>query len=170
MKLYTKRGDDGSTGLVGGKRVSKDSLRVEAYGHVDETNAILGVALACCDESMAEALREIQSDLFVIGSELATPPEDQPSPCIGEARVTQLEHWIDRASGEVAELKSFVLPGGSEAAARLHLGGPVGRQRPIHRHRARHSQSESAAALAAGPSEATRVIPAARTQADRSGG
>jgi cob(I)alamin adenosyltransferase len=129
MKLYTKRGDDGSTGLIGTSRVPKNHPRVMAYGEVDETNAAVGWAIAAWrDERWAERLRAIQSDLFVLGAELATPSGQTPSQRIGEDLITQLERWIDEASEAVAPLRNFVLPGGTELSGRLHLARTICRR------------------------------------------
>lgn len=129
MKLYTKHGDDGSTGLIGGTRVPKNDPRVAAYGDVDETNAALGVVIAGCnDDETIVMLRHIQAELFVLGSELATPAGEQPRFQIGESHVKQLERWIDAASAEVAPLRNFVLPGGTATAADLHLARTVCRR------------------------------------------
>jgi len=129
MKLYTKYGDDGSTGLIGGTRVPKNDPRVAAYGDVDETNAAIGVLIANCDDDeTVAALRHIQAELFVLGAELATPAGEQPRFRVGESHVKQLEHWIDAASAEVAPLRNFVLPGGTATAAGLHLARTVCRR------------------------------------------
>jgi len=129
MKLYTKRGDDGGTDLIGGRRVPKCDLRVTAYGEVDETNAAIGLAIAGCEhDATTEMLRRIQSDLFVLGAELATQNGQTPTQMISEAQVQQLERWIDDASGEMPSLKNFILPGGSETAARFHLSRAVCRR------------------------------------------
>ncbi len=129
MKLYTKRGDDGTTGLVGGGRVSKGDLRVTAYGEVDECNAAVGAVLAACrDEGITTVLQRIQSELFTLGSELATPEGQTPVVTMGDAHVARLEACIDEAEREVAPLKHFVLPGGSEVASRLHLARAVCRR------------------------------------------
>lgn len=129
MKLYTKRGDDGSTGLIGNSRVPKNHLRVIAYGEVDETNAAIGLAMvAWAEERWAERLRAIQSDLFVLGAELATPSGQTPGQGISEVQITQLERWIDAASDAVEPLRNFVLPGGTESAARLHLARTICRR------------------------------------------
>ena len=129
MKLYTKQGDDGSTGLIGGHRVVKCDSRVTAYGEVDETNAAIGLAVAACDhEAMTADLRCIQSELFTLGAQLASPDGTQPELAIGDAHVAQLERWIDRSCGEAAPLKNFVLPGGCELAARLHFARTVCRR------------------------------------------
>ena len=129
MKLYTKHGDDGSTGLIGETRVPKNDPRVAAYGDVDETNAAIGVVIAGCndDETVAN-LRLIQAELFVLGAELATPSGEQPKFRVGESHVKQLERWIDAASAEVSPLRNFVLPGGTATAAGLHLARTVCRR------------------------------------------
>ena len=129
MKLYTKRGDDGTTDLIGGRRVSKDCLAVAAGGEVDETNAAIGmVVVACGDDETVKSLRRIQSDLFTLGAELATQEGQAPKLAIGEADVARLERWIDEASAEAAPPRDFILPGGSETAARLHLARAVCRR------------------------------------------
>jgi len=129
LKLYTKTGDDGSTGLIGATRVAKCDPRVAAYGDVDETNAALGVALsACVNEDVAEALRSIQSELFVLGCELATPPPNEPSQQIERIHIERLERWIDTASSATPPLHNFVLPGGCEEAVRVHLARTVCRR------------------------------------------
>jgi len=138
LKIYTKTGDRGETGLFGGQRVAKDHARVEAYGDVDELNSLLGVAIAQLqgtgETAMAEALGSVQSDLFTVGANLATPaPEDGGRessfiPVLPEGRVQALEAWIDAAEEELEPLKSFVLPGGTGAAAYLHLARTVCRR------------------------------------------
>ena len=129
MKLYTKSGDDGSTALFGGPRVSKCDPRVAAYGEVDEVNAAIGMALAGCEDSpITQRLTEIQADLFVVGAELATPQGHKPPNAISEAQVSRLEQWIDEACGETKPLRTFVLPGGTALAAALHLARTVCRR------------------------------------------
>lgn len=129
MKLYTKRGDDGTTGLFGGPRVPKCDPRVVAYGEVDETNAALGVVIAGCrDAQILARLSAIQAELFILGAELATPPDQKPAHSISETQIAQLERWIDQATDETPPLKSFVLPGGSQAAAALHLARTICRR------------------------------------------
>lgn len=121
MKLYTKTGDAGQTGLIGGDRVDKDNPRVRAYGEVDELNAVLGWAIcACCRDDWLDALRAVQSDLFIIGVELATAANRKPSHTVPAARINDLERWIDTLMAD-RSLSNFVLPGGSEFAARLHM-------------------------------------------------
>jgi cob(I)alamin adenosyltransferase len=138
MKIYTKTGDRGETGLFGGQRVRKDHIRVDAYGEVDELNSTIGLAAAqlAVDgvADLVEQLRAVQTELFTIGANLATPaPEDggRPSshiPTFQEERIRDLERWIDAADERLPALKSFVLPGGTEAAARLHLARTVCRR------------------------------------------
>lgn len=132
MKLYTKTGDDGTTGLFGGGRVPKASGRVEAYGTVDEANATIGVARATrLDASIDAVLSRVQEDLFTIGAELACVPGKEGKlnlPLIGEADIARLERAIDEADAACPPLKSFVLPGGSPQAAALHVARTVSRR------------------------------------------
>lgn len=129
MKIYTKTGDKGETGLFGGERVSKDALRVNAYGEVDELNAVLGVARTLTTDSTLDALLErIQSELFVVGADLATPGEAKYIPRMSAERVTLLEEEIDRFENELEPLKQFILPSGTPAGAYLHLARTVCRR------------------------------------------
>ncbi|HYH83472.1 MAG TPA: cob(I)yrinic acid a,c-diamide adenosyltransferase [Longimicrobium sp.] len=138
MKIYTRTGDGGDTGLFGGGRVSKDHVRVDAYGEVDELNSTIGVAIVnlqvAGESSIVELLVQIQADLFTIGANLATPApadggrENPYIPALDPARAAQLESWIDAADAEMEPLKSFILPGGSPAAAVLHLARTVCRR------------------------------------------
>jgi cob(I)alamin adenosyltransferase len=152
VKIYTRTGDTGETGLFGGGRVPKDDRRVEAYGEVDETSSTIGLAIvaleaarpAGTDEAeraasprlaeIADRLRTIQEDLFAIGAHLATPGATRgdaasrhlpPSPA---PRIAEMEQWIDEADTALEPLRNFVLPGGSDAAARLHLARTVCRR------------------------------------------
>jgi cob(I)alamin adenosyltransferase len=131
MKIYTKTGDDGSTGLFGGGRVRKSDARIECYGTVDELNASLGIAKVVATGSIAQALLRVQHELFVVGSHLATP-EDSPSthslPLLDDAMIGRLEMEIDSAESELEPLRNFILPGGCELAARLHLARTVCRR------------------------------------------
>jgi cob(I)alamin adenosyltransferase len=130
-KIYTKTGDDGDTGLFGGGRVGKDDTRVEAYGQVDELNAVLGLARAEGAGDLDGLLQTLQDQLFTVGSILATPAGSKASkgiPPIGATWVTDMEHAIDRWDVELPPLTSFILPGGSKAAALLHLGRTVCRR------------------------------------------
>jgi cob(I)alamin adenosyltransferase len=135
MKIYTRTGDEGETGLFGGPRVRKDAARVEAYGAVDELNAVLGVARAQLDDAaLAERLQAIQSALFDLGAELATPDvEDRAERGQVVARVeggavAELEAWIDELESELEPLEYFILPGGDAAAAALHHARTVCRR------------------------------------------
>ena len=129
MKLYTKQGDDGTTGLSGGARVAKNDARVSAYGDIDETNAAIGVALGIlADSDVNHWLVQIQSDLFSIGAELAAPNASSGQHDIDGSSVTRMEAWIDIATDEVSPLKSFILPGGAAPAAALHAARTVCRR------------------------------------------
>jgi cob(I)alamin adenosyltransferase len=134
LKIYTRTGDGGETGLFGGGRVPKDHLRVEAYGQVDELNAALGLALALEPRTYSrEVLEQVQRDLFTIGAELATPNPAKLEKAlqgsrIGPAEVAALEQLIDRYEAQVPALKQFVLPGGVPKAAALHLARTVCRR------------------------------------------
>lgn len=125
MKIYTKTGDDGTTGLFGGGRVKKASDRVSAYGTVDELNATLGVARACkLDEASDAVLAEVQVDLFTLGAELACVPGKEAKlgmRLLDEADATRLEHAIDAGEEGLPPLTNFVLPGGTSGAAALHV-------------------------------------------------
>ncbi|HSO41147.1 MAG TPA: cob(I)yrinic acid a,c-diamide adenosyltransferase [Labilithrix sp.] len=132
MTIYTKTGDDGTTGLFGGARVKKASSRVEAYGTVDELNATLGVARATKLDPFAEGvLAQVQVDLFTLGAELACVPgkeEKLSMRLVDEGDAARLEHAIDDAEKELPPLTSFVLPGGSAQAAALHFSRTVCRR------------------------------------------
>jgi cob(I)alamin adenosyltransferase len=135
MKIYTRTGDDGSTGLFGGARVSKASLRVDTYGTVDEANAAIGRARGTITKALATEhgglLAQIQSDLFTLGAELATAQgkeEKLRMKLLEEADSTPLERAIDAAEEGLAPLKNFVLPGGSAGAADLHYARCVVRR------------------------------------------
>jgi cob(I)alamin adenosyltransferase len=128
VKIYTRKGDKGDTALFGGQQVSKDHFRVEAYGTVDELNNAIGLAVARLPDAMAdwrEPLVSVQSDCFTVGAILATPKTgaEKPShiPELADARVARLEGWIDALDEELPPLTAFVLPGGSDCAAALHL-------------------------------------------------
>ena len=130
MKIYTKTGDEGETGLFGGGRVPKDDPRVRAYGEVDELNAAIGLA-AALDPWVydRERLEAIQRDLFTIGAELATPdPAKLKAPSLDGARVLALEAGIDGHEANLPPLKNFILPGGSPKAAAFHLARTVCRR------------------------------------------
>ena len=134
MKIYTKTGDKGDTGLFGGGRVSKDDPRVEAYGDVDELNAVLGMVRAV--EMMPridEVIVPIQRDLFSIGALLATPDlakmhDHLAKAQIDDGRISELEHSIDECDRELEPLRSFILPGGTPKSAALHVARTVCRR------------------------------------------
>ncbi len=131
MKLYTRTGDDGTTGLSGGGRVPKDHARVSAYGEIDELNAVLGWCGCAVEEARAQRLQAAQRQLFAIGAELATTPGNTARPSfvpIEDAEVERLESWIDESADHVPPLRSFILPGGSEGGARLHVARCVCRR------------------------------------------
>ncbi len=129
MKIYTRTGDKGQTGLIGGRRVAKTDERMEACGAVDELNAALGCARVAADAALGGALGAIQSDLFFMGAALATPPEKAGSaPALDGSAVGRLEAEIDAAEAQLAPLRNFILPGGGESAARLHLGRSICRR------------------------------------------
>ncbi|MBG6208935.1 cob(I)alamin adenosyltransferase [Labrenzia sp. EL_126] len=134
-KIYTKTGDDGTTALGTGERRPKSDLRIDAYGTVDETNAVVGLVRLHTSESAPEVdlvLGRIQNDLFDLGADLATPETDQDlgyEPLrITDSQVTALETAIDNLNSELSPLRSFVLPGGSGASAHLHLARTVSRR------------------------------------------
>lgn len=131
MKIYTKTGDAGQTTLFGGKRVSKDALRVDAYGTVDELNACLGLVRAHdLSEPVAEWLETVQNDLFRLGADLATPLDvsSQWVVRMEQGSVDLLEQAIDQMTGDLPALENFILPGGTVAAANLHVARTVCRR------------------------------------------
>jgi cob(I)alamin adenosyltransferase len=152
MKIYTKTGDAGETGLWGGQRVAKDAARVQAYGTVDECNASIGLARAVLSRDQVESrapksrpapegaaaqamipqldtiLATIQNQLFIVGADLATPGEAANIPRVSTNEIAFLEQSIDALEAELAPLKQFVLPGGTLAAAQLHLARTICRR------------------------------------------
>ncbi len=153
MKIYTKTGDAGETGLFGGGRVRKDDPRVEAYGDVDELNAVIGMAR--CIEMMPridEVLVPIQRDLFAIGALLATPDREKMAmhlekARIHEGRITELERAIDDGEHELEPLRAFILPGGTPKAAALHVARTVCRRAERHVVRLQHEVELPALAI-----------------------
>ncbi|WHO74014.1 cob(I)yrinic acid a,c-diamide adenosyltransferase [Rhizobium sp. BT03] len=133
-KIYTKTGDDGTTGLVAGPRRTKDDLRVEAYGTIDEANSAIGLARLHTSglPELDAMLMSIQNDLFDLGADLATPDTGEPPAYeplrIVETQIDRVERDIDRLNAGLEPLKSFVLPGGSPAAAQLHLARTIARR------------------------------------------
>jgi cob(I)alamin adenosyltransferase len=133
-RIYTKTGDYGTTGLVGGKRVSKDSPYTEAGGSLDELNALIGVVRSFgLPEPVDQSLQCVQSDLFLIGAELATPEGAGPRVRgIGDEEILRMENEIDSIESSLEPLKQFILPGGSTAGAFLHLVRAVARRAERH--------------------------------------
>ena len=135
-KIYTRTGDDGTTGLVDGSRIAKNDARIAAIGDVDELNSALGVAIcAIADDILVQELRTVQNDLFDLGADLATPATDgddfAPSEMvlrIVPAQIESLEKKIDTATAALDPLTSFILPGGAKAAAAVHLARAVARR------------------------------------------
>lgn len=128
MKVYTKTGDDGSTGLLGGSRVSKQDLRIECYGTVDELNSHLGL-LSVWTNYKEERLREIQDLLFNIGSLLASKdPDAWKLPRVQDEHISLLEEEMDQMNADLPDLKNFVLPGGTQASAQAHISRCVCRR------------------------------------------
>lgn len=149
MKIYTRTGDSGTTGLFGGPRVAKDDSRIEAYGTVDELNAVLGCVRTAIEQSQDEEDRlhpnqrsepgslstldakivQVQHELFSIGAELASPHPEEFNLCvIGQDHINRLEAWIDESESRLPPLKQFILPGGSAVASHVHLGRAVCRR------------------------------------------
>ncbi|MEM6779601.1 MAG: cob(I)yrinic acid a,c-diamide adenosyltransferase [Planctomycetota bacterium] len=146
MKIYTRTGDTGTTGLFGGPRVAKDDNRIEAYGTVDELNASLGLVRSCIardqvtrihgdDDRVAgldrldDHLQQVQHELFSIGAELASPdPDEFNLRVISQQHIGRVETWIDEAESDLAPLTQFILPGGSLTASNLHLARAICRR------------------------------------------
>ncbi len=134
MKIYTRGGDGGETSLFGAGRVGKGHPRIEAMGAVDELNAAVGWAVAqLAPGATRERLEGLQHDLFALGADLAAPPPSEgrkrpATPPVPEARVSEMESWIDEADAELPRLEAFVLPGGVPSAAALHLARTVCRR------------------------------------------
>ena len=132
MKIYTRTGDAGETGLLDGRRVSKAEPRVDAYGEVDELNACLGLVLSAgIDSDLADMVVQIQRQLFSLGASLADPTSSaagHAKASVGQADVERLEGWIDHLEAELEPLRRFILPGGSSAGAATHLARAVCRR------------------------------------------
>jgi cob(I)alamin adenosyltransferase len=135
MRIYTRTGDQGETGLFGGQRVMKNHPRVAAYGEVDEVNALLGVCVSLTDDpDLRVTLERLQTELFAVGADLATPLEEGEQvgarrvPRVSEGMAAALEALIDRYEDEAPELASFILPGGTPVGAHLHLARTVCRR------------------------------------------
>lgn len=134
MKIYTRTGDAGQTSLRWGERISKDALRVEVYGTVDEANAFVGLAISHLRSGVADDLRQmllrIQRELFDVGADLSTPPDRSKGeqPKVTEPQVAQLEADIDQLQAGLEPLRNFILPGGTETASALHVARTVARR------------------------------------------
>jgi len=129
-RIYTRTGDKGETGLAGGRRVPKDSLRVRAYGDVDELNSVIGVARSVLQDAVLnDLLGSLQENLFVAGADLAAPPNMRSNiPRITASMIKEIEKTIDKFEGELPPLKAFILPGGGQAGALLHFARTVARR------------------------------------------
>ncbi|RMW38384.1 MAG: cob(I)yrinic acid a,c-diamide adenosyltransferase [Nitrosopumilus sp.] len=129
MKIYTKTGDDGNTGLQGNLRISKSHPRIFAYGAVDEANAALGIVLTnSLDDDIFNVLRKIQNDLFVVGSDLSNPNLNDVKNRISLEMIQELEQNIDKFDAELPPLTNFILPGGVTAASQLHFARTIVRR------------------------------------------
>ena len=130
MKIYTKTGDQGETGLMGGKRLRKNALRIAAYGNVDELNAYLGVCRTVnTDAKLESILHGLQQELFALGADLSTPLDEKHQvPRVKKNQVEQFERWIDELDAALNPLRNFILPGGTQAAAHLQVARAVCRR------------------------------------------
>ncbi len=131
MKIYTKTGDKGETGLFGGPRVSKSSKRIEAYGTIDELNSFIGLAITeIKNEAVLLLLQKIQNRLFTVGSDLAAPDREKELniPRVSKDFYLEIEQAIDKFESELSQLKNFILPGGSKGAAHLHICRTISRR------------------------------------------
>jgi cob(I)alamin adenosyltransferase len=152
MKIYTKTGDDGSTGLFGGQRVPKHDARVQAYGTVDELNSVIGLALTTAEGEIRATLLSKQSELFSLGAMLATADGKASGTGVDEAQIAPLEADIDRMDAELDPLRNFILPGGSPLAGWLHLARTV----------CRRAEREVTALRVDRPNDAPRLAPAVK--------
>ncbi len=129
MTIYTRTGDKGETGLIGGRRVSKASLRIGAYGSVDELNSALGIVISQLEAGEIKTqLMAIQNELHIVCADLANPDPTRTGPRIAAVHVEELEHLCDRIDAELPRLRQFILPGGTFAAAFLHFARTVARR------------------------------------------
>ena len=132
MKIYTKTGDDGTTGLIGNKRVKKSNLRIATYGQVDELNAAIGIILSSkLGKDIRDLLTRIQNDLFVVGADLANPNLDNKSNRVTSEMVLFLENEIDRLEENLPSITFFILPGGNMIASQVHLARAICRRAEI---------------------------------------
>lgn len=133
VKIYTKTGDDGTTGLIGGKRMKKTNPRIIAYGTVDEINSTIGIVLSSTlDPDVNEILTKVQNDLFVVGADLANPDLKDLANRVTNDMVEYLENQIDRLESELPPITFFILPGGSPLASQVHLARSVCRRAEIN--------------------------------------
>ena len=129
VKIYTKTGDDGSTGIIGGKRVQKSNPRIIAYGAVDELNSSLGIILSSkIDSDITDLLTKIQNDLFVVGADLANSDLKNNSERITNNMIQFLEENIDKLEKELSPITFFILPGGDQIAAQVHMARAISRR------------------------------------------
>lgn len=133
MKIYTKTGDKGETGLFGGERVSKNNLRLNAYGSIDELNSFLGLAvIEVTNNEVTDVLKDLQNKLFVLGSDLATPETEKNAKLkitrLPDSYISEAEQAIDKYEAQLDELKNFILPGGSKGSALLHICRTISRR------------------------------------------
>lgn len=133
MKIYTKTGDKGETSLFGGERVGKNNIRIKAYGTIDELNSFIGFAvIKANNEKVKKVLLNLQHKLFIVGSDLATPSTEKNKKLDIQRTptefITEVEKWIDEFSSNLDDLKNFILPGGSEGAALLHICRTIARR------------------------------------------
>ena len=132
-KIYTKTGDDGTTGLIGGKRIKKTDSRIIAYGAIDEINSAIGIALSLMpDSDINEILTKVQNDLFVAGADLANPNLTDLTNRITNDMVEYIENHIDRLESELPPITYFILPGGSPLASQVHLARSICRRAEIN--------------------------------------
>ncbi|MFZ1076482.1 MAG: cob(I)yrinic acid a,c-diamide adenosyltransferase [Nitrosotalea sp.] len=132
-KIYTKTGDDGTTGLVGGGRIKKSSQRIIAYGTIDELNSAIGIPLSSTlDSDIAGLLTKIQNDLFVVGSDLANPILSDSSSRVTDEMVIYLENQIDKLESDLSSITYFILPGGDHIASQVHLARSICRRAEVN--------------------------------------
>ncbi len=129
MKIYTKTGDDGTTGLQGGTRISKSNIRLQAYGAIDELNASIGLILSSkFNDELEKLLRNIQNDLFLVGSDLSNPDLTSSKNRVTPEMVVNIEKNIDRLEAELSPITNFILPGGHEIASLIHISRTITRR------------------------------------------
>lgn len=132
-KIYTKTGDNGTTGLVGGRRIKKSSPRIIAYGTVDELNSAIGISLSFqLDFDMVEILTKIQNDLFVVGADLANPILNDSSSRVTDEMITYLENQIDLLESDLPPITYFILPGGDHVSSQIHLARSICRRAEVN--------------------------------------